>query len=62
MDTTVSIETQFLSMVNIVASKYGMEAEIDFKTYTINFTGGHGSENEVECAAEIANLFGEYLV
>lgn len=53
-------ESQFLSLLSIVANKYGMMLDIDIETNIVTFTGDYDKETEIACALELENMFGKY--
>lgn len=53
-------ESQFLSLLSIVANKYGMMLDIDIETNIVTFTGDYDKEKEIACALELEDMFGSY--
>lgn len=51
-------DAQFLTAINLIASKHNMKYEIDFEAQTVLFVGD--KENEKACALELEKILGEY--
>lgn len=50
------IEMWFLSTVNIIGHKFGMEIQVDIDKKTVSFSGGN-EETELQCAMVLGELF-----
>lgn len=54
-------ESEFLTLANLTAQKYGMSITIDFERRIVDFTGDNEVKIEVACAREISELFRDFV-